>query len=254
MKNKFIAETSITKDLVKKDDLTPEVSRDYQKIQTYNINEYKFQQLINKVERSLNSSQKPSDCFFVWSAERQVQKKRLDVEHQRLILEEIRNLGLTVQEYANTEAYLFLMPELVQDIIDGHRAKVKLAAKEFSDNLKRIDDEAKTRQLANSRVEAEIRQLAANSRLTELQGNLLQKVLSELDLKNITTEQAFVLVKALNPQANADVDFAMVNAQMEKFKAETEFKFQQARQQKYTADEMKHELEETVREDNKRKD
>ena len=72
------------------------------------------------------------------------------------------------------------------------------------------------------RVRAEIADMQANTRITELQAALLEKVVNELDLANITPSQAFVLVKALNPKGEKEVDLGMMEAEIDKMKAETE--------------------------------
>ena len=74
------------------------------------------------------------------------------------------------------------------------------------------------------KVHAEATQLFANARITKIQGDLLNKIIEDMDFKNITSSQAYVLVKAINPMASFDVDItakdAMVEEQLNKLKEE----------------------------------
>lgn len=185
--------------------------------------------------------------FKGWSVER----ARLDAERQGWIIEQIRNLSIATEELARTKANLFLHEQMIQDLINGYYYEAEKRAieraneierikKEHEDHLQRIDDQAESRALENERVRSEIKQMRANIRLTELQGELLSKVIREMDVDNINPSQAFLLVKALNPKGEQETDFhakqEMLNEELEKMRVENEKLKQEARKEQAEAD------------------
>jgi len=158
----------------------------------------------------------------------QTWKLELDNERINQIATYVERIRAVNQSMQNLQYELFMSPQIISDMINGYyleaQQKTELQIQEHTDKLHALEEQMKAREIANDRARAEIEQIRSSTRLTQLQGNLLAKIVNELDLENITPEQAFVLVKALNPMANAQVDFAsqqmMIEAQIEKMKAE----------------------------------
>ena len=107
---------------------------------------------------------------------------------------------------------LRVQPDILKSMIMGSqleaRQKIQKQIREHKERMDAIDDEAARRIIELNRIRAEVSQLEANATLTQLQGTLLRRIIDELDLSNITPQQAFVLVKALNPLAGKEIDLA----------------------------------------------
>jgi hypothetical protein len=99
-------------------------------------------------------------------------------------------------------------------------------------------------QLENEKIKLEHEQMKANTRLSVLRGNLIEKITNDLDLNNITPQQAFVLIKALN-QASTESDFFLAQEQLDQMRAEADMKTAEARKAGFEADLEEFKLNET---------
>lgn len=73
------------------------------------------------------------------------------------------------------------------------------------------------------KMAAETRVIMASAGIAEKQISLLDKIISDFDMKKITPEQCFVLVKSLSPSASAEVNISpiqFVEQMYDKMKAE----------------------------------
>lgn len=107
------------------------------------------------------------------------------------------------------------------------------------EELVRIKLQNDRQRLENTRVTAEVR-------LVELRGALIEKVTQELDLKNISPPQAFVLIKSLNPNSK-ETDIFMAQEQLDQMKAEAEIKRAEARKAGYAADYEEYKMKESMK-------
>lgn len=89
-------------------------------------------------------------------------------------------------------------------------------------------------------------QLKQEARLVRLRGNLIEKITGELDLKKISSAQAFVLIKALN-QDNTEADIFMAEEQLDQMKAEAKIKKAEAKRAKIEADYEEYKMQESVK-------
>ncbi len=75
-------------------------------------------------------------------------------------------------------------------------------------------------------VMAEIRHLDGKTKLLDGHYRILDKIVNELDINNINSSQAFVLVKALNPMSNDNINIltqeALIKEQIEKMRVEND--------------------------------
>jgi hypothetical protein len=89
---------------------------------------------------------------------------------------------------------------------------------------KEIETQIKQHQDEIERIKAEASRLKANSKLIKLQNELFRRIIDELDLGNITPQQAFILIKELKPSAGKESDLSarlsIIEGQLEKFKVE----------------------------------
>jgi hypothetical protein len=170
--------------------------------------------MLDNLKNSVNT-RRASSCTFLWSGERLVKKQELDLRQMNLVIEEIQALGMTVEQLANTEAKWFLMPEMIDNIINGYRNKIEIAKKLFLARLDEIDDIGKDRKLDLDKKEAEINRMDTETYILGLKGeaeadairagteearvrvSLLTKLRDEMDFNNISPSQAFVLAKGL---------------------------------------------------------
>jgi hypothetical protein len=186
---------------------------------------------------------------------------KLELDNSRLnqIVDYIEKVRSANKSVTDLQYELFMSPQILSDLINGYhleaQQKIELQIKHHESALHSIREEMRGRELTNEKVKAEIEQMRAHTRLTELQVYLLQKIVMEVDLNSITPAQAFVLVKALNPAADARVDFAsqqlMIEAQLERMKAETAIKIHEGRKEAVKADQARYNLDKSKEEDKK---
>ncbi|MFA7382857.1 MAG: hypothetical protein WC001_05355 [Desulfurivibrionaceae bacterium] len=98
--------------------------------------------------------------------------------------------------------------------------------------------------LENDKVRLESERIIAENRLVELRGTLIEKITTELDMKNISPPQAFVLIKALNPNSK-DSDVYMAQEALDKMKAEADIKRAEARKAGFEADHEEYKMKES---------
>ena len=149
-------------------------------------------EMAKKLERSINAPL-PSSCFFIWGAKRQVQRQELDLEHQRILLEQIRTLELTAEQMAQTQAALFLMPETIEAIIENKRTEFEFIRREFSDKLNQIEERAKERKINLDLLED-------NYERQKTVTGFIKKALGHVDLENMSQSlQTFITQVILSP-------------------------------------------------------
>lgn len=100
--------------------------------------------------------------------------------------------------------------------------------------------------LENDKIRLEHERIKAENRLVELRGDLIEKITTELDMKNISPPQAFVLIKALNPNSK-DSDVFMAQEQLDQMKAEADLKKAEARKAGYAADYEEYKMNESMK-------
>lgn len=99
--------------------------------------------------------------------------------------------------------------------------------------------------LENERIKLEHVKMKAETRIIDLRGNLIDKITAELDLNNISSQQAFVLIKALN-QENTEADIFMAEGQLEQMKAEAQLKRAEAKKAEHDAEYAKFKMDENI--------
>lgn len=110
----------------------------------------------------------------------------------------------------------------------------------------RVRGELARMKLENDKIRLEHERIKAENRLVELRGELIEKITTELDMKNISPPQAFVLIKALNPNSK-DSDVFMAQEQLEQMKAEADLKKAEARKAGYAADYEEYKMNESMK-------
>jgi len=219
-------------------------------IPQFDLQRLNMVQIAEDLSQMLNSPA-PQTWLGKWFGNKKI---RLDNERVTEISEYISRIRLINENVTNLQAELVLSPSVLQGIIDGHFAKAKreaeLQIKFHLDQLKQIDDQAAARGIQLDRAKAEIEDLRANTHLTKIKGRLLEKIVDELNIDSISASQAFVLVKALNPNANAEygAQDAMIAEQLEKMKVENRKSLAQARREEYQADLEGHNVQAQIRE------
>ena len=139
------------------------------------------------------------------------------------------------QMLAEHEAYL--------NTLKHEEAERALALEMKSEEIEKI----KTENYINKIIgEANAEAIKAETRANTARASMLEKLKDEMDLNNISSSQAFVLAKALNPNANTDIDFSMKEKMFEEelYKAR-----QQNRMTKAEADLTENNVKATIGED-----
>lgn len=185
--------------------------------------------------------------------------KKLHLDNNRIseISAYISRIRVINEQTTKLQAELYLSPTVLENLIQGHIAEAKrLAERQIADHeeyLQRVRDEQEGRQITLAKARLEIERLRAQVAIDAARARLLDKVVTELDLEKISPAQAFVLIKALNPQADATVDFAskemMLNAQIADMEAATLKKRHEARRELIKADLEEHRKNEAIKRD-----
>jgi hypothetical protein len=203
---------------------------------------------VNVVELASSLSQHLSRPQSAGWLSRWWQDRKLPKDNERVMMlqQYVDNLIKTHDSITNMQYKLFIQPEVLNHFIVGNRLRmeqeIERLVKQHEDDMRRIDDENEMRKAQVEKLKAEIEkmqaealQMKASAWIIQLQGTLLNRIINEVDLSNISLQQAFVLVKALNPMAGKDIDLAtqqlMVEGELEKAKAETEVLRAQAKQE-----------------------
>lgn len=214
----------------------------------------------NSIQRVMNESPLTS-YFFLFSSRRQSEKIKLERGRVNDLLGIIDRAIETNRNIIRYNVDVFITQQTLERLALEHAVNLEkyarsilreeeLLARLHIDNLDKVDDDADERKekiraikIANDKVIAEINHMQATTRITNAQADILDRIKTELNLSNITSSQAFVLVKALDPRASADTDFAareaMMNAEIDRMKAETAKTREQAEQEKTNTEHKK---------------
>lgn len=140
-------------------------ARNLPQTQVFNLSTgLSLKQLADNLSASVNT-RRPSSRLTIWGGRRQLEKQDLDLVQQRQLLEEINALGLTAQAMAQTQAELFLIPELMQAIITGKRWEWEVNRARFLSQIKEFEDQAKMRQLEMDKQRLEIARAQTDIRI-----------------------------------------------------------------------------------------
>lgn len=200
-----------------RDGLMP-VSRNSDNINTSQIEfdldkGFSLMEMVNRLEANLDTP-RPSKCFFLWSGRRQNEKQSLDMQQQRMILDQIRNLGIAANDIAQTKANLFLIPATVRVIIEQKENEIILARRKFLADKARIDDEitainhlSEKRQhendallISNLKQRAEIKILETKDKEALARITLIQTVLDNIDFKTLDPAlSTYIITTLANP-------------------------------------------------------
>jgi hypothetical protein len=165
-----------------------------------------LQTLKQSLQESINS-RRASTMFFLWSGERQNRKKEIDLQMQRMLLEEISNLGMTIEMMAQVEAKKFLYPEMVEGIISGHRANVELETRKFRAEFKKIDDEEATRHLQNSLLQAQVQALQTENFVKKITGEAhAVAIVAKANIDKATAEKEFAIARLVHSLVDQGID------------------------------------------------
>jgi hypothetical protein len=214
-------------------------TKEQAKVPSFDLSNINVVELANTLSAHITRPQSAGWLSRWW------QDRKLPKDNARLMQLQVYvdNLIKINDSITDMQHKLFIQPQVLNHMISGNllrmRQEMELQIRQHQDNMDRLDDENEMRKAQVAKVKAEAAQLEANAILTQLQGTLLRRIIDELDLSNITPQQAFVLVKALNPLAGKDIDLAsqqlLIEGQLEKYKAEAEMIRAQAKQEETEA-------------------
>lgn len=159
----------------------------------------------------------------------------LDLKRQRLLIEQIDNLGIAAETLANTEAKLFMSVEMRESLIAGMENGIQVAAKlaiaklgqaetaikKAEDEKQAIDDGAEARKLAldsskmqmqmfELKTRAEVNLMEARTQEAKAKARLIEEVVNNLNFENLPpTLQTYIISSVFNPMGNQFQDFEM---------------------------------------------
>lgn len=229
-----------------------------------------LQQLAENLRSSI-STRRASSRLTIWGGNRQLAKQELDLRQQQMLLQEIQNLALGAEAMANTQAKLFLIPEMINAVINGHKAEIELARRRFLDSLQEIEDTARARYLENDRKEAEIERMKVDNHIAKLIGeaqasdinsktrfsnalaDLLEELKDSMNFDEITPSQAFMLAKILNPSDNSGFDTSdkdeLFEQELAKIKTENKILKAKAKAEKWSTKKKVNDIETEIGDD-----
>lgn len=176
---------------------------------------FSLMEMVKHLEANLDTP-KPSKCFFVWSGRRQNEKQSLDEQQQRLVIQQIQNLGMAANEVATTKANLFLVPTMVAAIIDQKENEIALARQRFlvdkailDDEIAAINHQSERRkhenealEIANLKERAEVDLLLTKDKEGRTRIKLIRTVLQNIDFKTLDPAlSTYIITTLANPNA-----------------------------------------------------
>lgn len=194
-------------------------------IPQFDLSRLNMVQVVQELSEIMNKPN-PKSRLAKWWQNKHIPHDRERIDFLESYLASVRRIN---QETVNLQSELFLSQAVIENTILGYtqqaKFKMELQLKEHEYNLNHLKKMMEVEDLTTERMKAEIDQLKTSTQLTGMQVRLLDKIIGELDLNNISPGMAFVLIKSMNPNADANVDFAsqqlILEQQIERMKAET---------------------------------
>lgn len=182
---------------------------------------------INQLAKELDATINKRTPFFLWSKKRLNEKIQLDNEKQLLILNKIKYLSTIGEEFAGLQAESIFSSEYIQHIlqkrIDLAEQYFEKAAAEHRKQLAIIDTDTALYQsrltadiLNQEDMRSKIRKANAEAAgdearalIAEKKLEIINKVLSEADFKNLSANQTFLLMNFLDADVSKYSDFEL---------------------------------------------
>jgi len=229
-------------------------------IPAFNLNKINMRQIAEDLSKITSRSSSRSFIGKIFS------NFKLNLDNETLSrIQDYVNRVIGINESITEVQYrLFIAPKVLEEMIQGHyieaERKAELQFEQHELEITRLRAEKEKAGLELDRINAEIdhmredlKRIQGTNKIIEVRGRILERIEGELDFNNITPSQAFVLIKALNPDASADVDFAsrelVINEQIDRMKAETAKVREETRTKKYQADLDEHKKDEQIKRD-----
>lgn len=156
-----------------------------------------------------------------------------DLITQQKRMEDLILLKTEESEFAvdrqREEHQTFLSNEETSRIADKARQQ-----REFLENEKLAAE--------NKKTFWEAQQDKHKARIIELKGHLIEKLIDEVDFKNINMKHVFIIIEMLK-EAETKADILNAEAQWEHYKVETDIKAEQAKQEKVNTKQKKWKFE-----------
>ena len=178
----------------------------------------------------------------------------LDERRQRLLLEQIKNLGYTADELANTQAKIFLSTTVRDALIARNEKEIEIAFRKAEVELARVEDEmaqvgdiARARKaeldrfemetrMAEMKAQAEINQINARTEKDRELTRIIREVVENLDFESLPpTLQTYIISSVFNPDGSQYTDFDMKEQLKELIKRNTEAEVEIKESQRDTA-------------------
>jgi len=225
------------------------------------------------------NSRRPSSCLTIWGANRQIQFQSLDRDSLIILCEQLNYLYSSLDLMAQVEARRILFPQMVQGLINHSRKQAELASKQFEDSLKQIDDQATTRYLQNSLLQAQVQAIQTDNGVKKIIAEaeaiaivakanidkakaekeyqisrLVNSIVNQgIDINNASITATFIMNSILGAGGNIDVDSIlkerMSDLMREKQQRENDIIDQKLRKERYDADIKESNAKNQTRED-----
>jgi hypothetical protein len=186
-------------------------------VPTFDLTQLNLKQLAENLRQVLDKP-RPST---IWFKKRGVKKAELDVEHQRLVLDQISNLRSINSELVNLQADLFFSQDMLQAIISDRTADIKrkmeLFAKEhqvrihgLNATIKSADLDLEAKELSNLNTKADINLKTAQTEESKAKAYFIKYVLESIDIASMPqTLQTYIISTIFSPNGTQFNDFDM---------------------------------------------
>lgn len=157
---------------------------------------------------------------------------KLDLAESKL------RLDLVNVEYETKMKDLKVDVDLKEAELKKRQVEIEDLQNQAKERAKRLEMEEKMNDVKIKVIETKVND---ESRFNKSRSELLDKIVKEMDMNNINPSQAFILINALAPGANDDLNFQtradLIREELEKMKAENRYKTAEAKEREAQADE-----------------
>ncbi|WP_319526161.1 hypothetical protein [uncultured Desulfosarcina sp.] len=174
-------------------------------IPSFDLSKINVVQLAKDLSVQINQKQ-PKGWLRKWWVNQKLPMDNQRLSHLNDYINEIQRVNSSITDM---QAELFVQPQILQYVIEKRlieaRQQIEIEVKRHEREINKYTQEINRDKLETARVQAEIRNTISQTRIVDLQGKLLEKLIDDLDIKNITPEIAIIIIKALDPNAQVDL-------------------------------------------------
>lgn len=191
-------------------------------IPSFDLSKINVVQLARDLSVQINKEQ-PKGWLRKWWANQKLPMDNQRLSHLNDYINEIKRVNSSITEM---QTELFVQPKILERLIEKRYAEAKneieLQKKRHELEIKQLNEAMHKDELDTEKLRAELKDLASTTRITDLKGDMLQKMIDSIDFKNPTAEQVYMVTKILDPSAPTDLGDAVKKPLIEELKRKME--------------------------------